>query len=97
MSRLAFTLYDRDGTTALSTFSGRLCRVGDRARGEAQSRGVEITDILTAPATAAGSFQRGGWIADADGTRWQLVAPVRMPGAANRNEARWQVNEEGAG
>jgi hypothetical protein len=93
---LDLTIYDRDESTSLGTFTGQVARVGDRARTEAETRGVEITDILTAPASAAASFQRGGWIKSADGDWWQLVAAVRMPGTANPNMVKWQVNERGA-
>lgn len=93
---LALTIYDRDGTTQVGTCTGNLCRVSDRARAEAAERNAEITDMLTTNATAASVFQRGGWVADADGTKWQLIAPHRLPGAANANQVRWQVKEEGA-
>lgn len=95
MPELDLAVYGADGVSS-GTTRGRLARVGDRARTEAADRGVEITDMLTCPATDAATFVRGGWVVDSDGTRWQLVAPQRMPGASNASEARWQLNEEGA-
>lgn len=96
MPELDLTAYGVDGV-ADATLRGRVSRASDRTRAEAAERGIDVTDILTCAASDAAGFERGGFVQDADGNRWQLVAPQRMPGASNSAEARWQLNEEGVG